>query len=43
MKYVVDTQVCSRGKGRRKLYQLHERSLLRIGRHMTIDYLSRSR
>jgi hypothetical protein len=28
------------GKGRRKLYQLHGRSLLRIGCHMTIDSLS---
>jgi hypothetical protein len=35
---VVDAQ---RGEGRRKLYQLHELSLLRIGRHMSIDYLLR--
>jgi hypothetical protein len=35
--FVVNAQ---RGKGRRKLHQLHERSLLRIGCHMTIDPLS---
>jgi hypothetical protein len=30
-------EYAQRGKGRRKLYQLHGRSLLRIGCHMTID------
>jgi hypothetical protein len=32
-------EYAQRGKGRRKLYQLHGRSLLRIGCHMTIDSL----
>ena len=36
LSYVVNAH---RGRSRRKLYQLHERSLLRIGCHMTIDCL----
>ena len=35
MLFVVNAQ---RGKDRRKLHQLHGRSLLRIGCHMTINY-----